>query len=180
MPVAPGRAWASSDEMKMCSISVAPMPSMISMPVASRHSWRVAATHLRSEPPSGTESLRSRTAAAIARYEVGAANSTVAPNVPIASSRSGGEAFSSRTTCAPTLIGNSVSPPSPKVNASGGLPMNTSSAVAFNTCGGKHTQLAITSRWKCIVAFGWPVVPEVNASRQVSSTAVATLSNRSG
>ena len=46
--------------------------------------------------------------------------------------------------------------------------MKTSSGAARSTCGGKHTQLAITSRWKCIVAFGWPVVPEVKASRQVS------------
>ena len=44
------------------------------------------------------------------------------------------------------------------MNASGGLPMNTSSGSARSTCGGKHTQLAITSRWKCIVAFGTPVV----------------------
>ena len=40
----------------MCSSSVEPMPSIISMPVASFHSWRVAAgsaspalTHLRSD-----------------------------------------------------------------------------------------------------------------------------------
>jgi len=44
--------------MKMCSSSVAPMPSIRSMPVASRHSTRVAAgsaspadTHWRSVPP---------------------------------------------------------------------------------------------------------------------------------
>jgi hypothetical protein len=57
----------------MWSISVAPMPSMISMPVASFHSFRVAAgnaspadTHLRSDCKSWF-----RVSAAIARYEVG-------------------------------------------------------------------------------------------------------------
>ena len=74
-------------------------------------------------------------------------------------------------------IGNTVRPPRPKVKASGGLPMKTSSAFARSTCGGKQTQLAITSRWKCIVAFGWPVVPEVKANRQVSSAAVSTVAN---
>jgi hypothetical protein len=38
--------------------------------------------------------------------------------------------------------------------------------------------MAITSRWKCIVALGTPVVPEVKASRQVSSAAVSTLAKR--
>ena len=38
----------------------------------------------------------------------------------------------------------------------------------------------MTSRWKCIVAFGWPVVPEVKANMQVSSAAVATLSKLAG
>ncbi len=36
----------------------------------------------------------------------------------------------------------------------------------------------MTSRWKCIVALGTPVVPEVKASRQVSSAAVSTLAKR--
>jgi hypothetical protein len=93
----------------------------------------------------------------------------------MASSRSGGPAFSSSTVEAPMCIGNTVRPPSPKVKASGGLPMKTSSGAARSTWVGKQTQLAITSRWKCIVAFGWPVVPEVKASRQVSVAAVSTL-----
>jgi hypothetical protein len=63
------------------------------------------------------------------------------------------------------------------VKASGGLPRKTSLASARSTWSGKQTQLAITSRWKCIVAFGWPVVPEVKARRQVSSAAVSTLTN---
>ena len=39
---------------------------------------------------------------------------------------------------------------------------------------GKQSQIAITSRWKCIVALGSPVVPDVNASRLTSSAAVAS------
>ena len=33
--------------------------------------------------------------------------------------------------------------------------------------------MAMTSRWKCIVAFGFPVVPEVKAIRATSSAAVS-------
>ena len=132
---------------------------------------------MRSTPPSRTPMRRSCAAGAIARYEVGAVKSTVARCATSASSSSFGPAFSSSTVEAPTCIGNSVSPPRPKVKASGGLPMKTSFSSARSTCSGKQTQLAITSRWKCIVAFGWPVVPEVKASRQVSSAAVSTLAN---
>ncbi len=102
-------------------------------------------------------------------------NSTVAPKARMPSTRSLGEAFSSSTVDAPTLIGNSSRPPSPKVNAIGGLPMKMSSGRGRSTCGGQQAQIAITSRWKCMVALGTPVVPEVKASRQVSSAAVSTL-----
>ena len=40
--MAPRRTSAPAAEMKMWNISVAPMPSSISMPVASFQSWRVA------------------------------------------------------------------------------------------------------------------------------------------
>ena len=40
--MAPARTAAPAEEMKMWNISVAPMPSSISMPVACFHSWRVA------------------------------------------------------------------------------------------------------------------------------------------
>ena len=120
----------------MCISSVAPMPSMISMPVASFQSARVAAgsaspaaTHLRSKPPSRTPIFFSRAPAAIARYDVGAVKHTVARCATMAWSRSGGPAFSSSTVDAPMCIGNSVRPPRPKVNARGGLPMKTSSFV---------------------------------------------------
>ena len=97
----------------------------------------------------------------------------------MASSKAGGAGLSSSTTDAPTLIGNSSRPPRPKVKASGGLPMNTSSGRGRSTWRGQQAQAAITSRWKCIVALGWPVVPEVKANRQLSSAAVGTLSNAS-
>ena len=42
------------------------------------------------------------------------------------------------------------------------------------------SHIAITSRWKCIVAFGSPVVPDVNASMQTSSRAVGTFANVAG
>jgi hypothetical protein len=85
---------------------------------------------------------------------VGAVKSTVARCATIASSSSFGPAFSSSTVEAPACIGNSVSPPRPKVKARGGLPTKTSLGSARSTWSGKQTQLAITSRWKCIVAFG--------------------------
>ena len=45
---------------------------------------------------------------------------------------------------------------------------------------GKQSHIATTSRWKCIVPFGLPVVPEVKAISATSSAAVATLVNHSG
>ena len=53
---------------------------------------------------------------------------TVARYCAIAAGSASGEAFSSSTVEAPTDSGNSSSPPRPKVKASGGLPMKTSSA----------------------------------------------------
>src|SRR5574343_881116 len=136
--------------MKMCSSSVEPMPSIRVMPVASCHSARVAAgsaspadTHWRS----GVARKRSPWAAR-ARYEVGAVNRVVAPKASMPSSRCGGPAFSSSTVLAPTLIGNSSRPPRPKVKASGGLPMKTSSGRGRRMWRGKAAQAAITSRWK--------------------------------
>jgi hypothetical protein len=80
----------------------------------------------------------------------------------MAGSSARGEAFSSSTVLAPTDSGNISSPPSPKVKASGGLPMNTSSARPQHVRR-PAAQAAITSRWKCIVPLGTPVVPEVKA-----------------
>ena len=148
MPVAPGRTCASSCEMKMCSSSVEPMPSMMSMPVASFHNCRVAAgnaspaeTHLRSERRSCCFTL-----GAIARYDVGAVNSTVARCCAIAGSSCSGDGRSTNSVAAPMRIGNSSNPPRPNVNASGGLPVNRSSAVARNVLRGQQSQAAMTSR----------------------------------
>ena len=48
------------------------------------------------------------------------------------------------------------------------------------TCAAKQSQIASTSRWKCIVPFGSPVVPEVKAIRQTSSAAVSTAAKVAG
>ena len=134
--------------MKMCRSSVEPMPSMISMPVASFHIWRVAAgsaspadTHLRNAVRSWLP-----TSAAIARYDVGAVNNTVARCLATASSNASGAGRSTSNVDAPMRIGNSKSPPSPNVNASGGLPVKRSSAVARSVLRGQQSQAAMTSR----------------------------------
>ena len=66
------------------------------------------------------------------------------------------------------------------MNASGGVPTKTSSGVGANDDGGNVSHTASTSRWKCIVPFGRPVVPDVNAIMQTSSDAVATFANVAG
>ena len=75
---------------------------------------------------------------------------------------------------APARSGNSSRPPSPKVKPSGGVPVNTSSGRGLMTCLEKVSAVASTSRWKCMATFGWPVVPEVDASMATSSAAVST------
>ncbi len=59
-------------------------------------------------------------------------------------------------------------PPSPKVKAAGGLPEKISAEFGLTTSALKVSAIARTSLCECIVAFGFPVVPEVNASMQVS------------
>jgi hypothetical protein len=105
---------------------------------------------------------------------VGAVNSAVTPCSAIAPARSAGEARSSSSVLAPMPNGNTTSPPSPKVNPSGGVPVNTSSGLAASTCRPNVSLMASTSRWKCMVALGLPVVPDVVASSATSSAAVAT------
>ena len=117
---------------------------------------------------------------AIARYDVGAANRIVTWYAAIACSSASADVFSSSNVAAPARSGKSSRPPSPNVKASGGLPVKMSSGVARSTDRGQQSQLAITSRWKCIVPFGWPVVPDVNAISAVSSSAVATLAKSAG
>ena len=62
------------------------------------------------------------------------------------------------------------------MNANGGVPVKTSSGDGCSTWRENVSQTASTSRWKCIVALGRPVVPEVNASMDTSSLEVATSS----
>ena len=66
------------------------------------------------------------------------------------------------------------------MKASGGVPVNRSSAAGRTTCREKVSAMASTSRWKCMVALGRPVVPEVNASSATSSAAVGTAANSAG
>jgi hypothetical protein len=66
------------------------------------------------------------------------------------------------------------------VKASGGLPMKMSSASGFRMERGKQSQIAITSRWKCMVPLGLPVVPEVKAISTVWSREVSRFSKSAG
>ncbi|MNX94459.1 hypothetical protein D3C86_1266890 [compost metagenome] len=88
--------------------------------------------------------------------------------------------FSASAVLAPIRSGKHSIPPSPKVNASGGVPQKMSSAVGLSTWRGNRSHIASTSRWKCIVPLGWPVVPLVKAIRQVSSAAVSQAVKVSG
>src|SRR5262249_45451142 len=108
---------------------------------------------------------------------VGAVKRIVARNFWIASRSESGVAFSKSAVLAPKCSGNASSPPNPKVKASGGVPMKTSSALGFRQERGKQSHMAITSRWKCIVPLGLPVVPEVKAINATSSARVSTFRN---
>ncbi len=95
----------------------------------------------------------------------------------MASASSAGVAFSSNSTDAPARSGNTSRPPSPNVNASGGVPVKISVGRGWTTCLENVSAMARTSRWKCMVALGLPVVPEVVASTATSSAAVSTSVN---
>jgi hypothetical protein len=79
---------------------------------------------------------------------------------------------------APKRSGNSTSPPSPYVNASGGVPENTSPGCGSRISRPNVSQVAKRSRWKCTQPFGTPVVPEVKAMIAASSAPVSTGSKR--
>ena len=160
----------------MCSISVDPIPSMIAIPVASRNACHVAAGRC---SPADTACRRvgsEAPAASIALYAVGAVEQIVTPCSVIRVASSAGVAFSTRSVEAPACSGKSSTAPSPNVNANGGVPVNTSSGVGRSTWRENVSHTASTSRCRCIVAFGRPVVPDVNASRATSSHEVATSS----
>src|SRR2546426_7535001 len=77
-------------------------------------------------------------------------------------------------------MGKHSIPPSPNVKASGGLPQKISSAAGMRQERGKQSHIAITSRWKCTVPLGLPVVPEVKAISATSSAAVSAFVNVPG
>ena len=87
----------------------------------------------RGDARSQLERSNSRARAAIARYATGAVKTVVTPCVEIASSSSDGPAFSSKSVAAPAQTGKSSMPPSPNVNASGGLPQKRSLDCGCNT-----------------------------------------------
>ena len=66
-------------------------------------------------------------------------------------------------------MGKSNKPPSPKVNASGGVPVTMSCMCARKTCRGQAWQADQTSKCEWQTALGTPVVPEVKASKAMSS-----------
>ena len=113
-------------------------------------------------------------ARSMARYAVGEVNSTVTPKCATASASSGGVARSSSKVAAPARIGKTSRPPRPNVKPSGGVPVNTSVGWLCTRCFPKVSAMASTSRWKCMVALGTPVVPDVAASIATSSAAVTT------
>ena len=163
----------------MCSISVDPMPSMIRSPVASRKACHVVAGRC-SPAETARRSPRScspRPAPTIALYAVGAVNRTVTPCSATASASSSGVARSIRNVAAAGAQREHHPPPRPNVNANGAVVVNRSAESGRSTCRLNVSAMARTSRWKCIVTLGRPVVPEVNASRATSSAAVCTASN---
>ncbi len=142
---------------------------------ASRQGVSPAAAFL-GDPPSRAPIFFSRAAAA-ARYEVGAEVEQTVTQCAMASSRSGGPAFSSSTVEAPMCNGNTVEAARPKVSKRRAadedvVGQRTSTATTGNQAAARH-HVAV----EVIVAFGWPVVPEVKANRQVSSAAVSTFVN---
>ncbi len=166
----------------MCSISVDPIPSMIFTPVASLNACQTAPGRC-SPAETAARSEDSRCAdppASIALYAVGAVKQTVTPCSSIRSPSSSGAAFSIISVEAPARSGKISTPPRPKVNAIGGVPVNTSSGVGASRCAEKVSAIARTSRWKCMVALGRPVVPEVNARSATSSAAVSTAAKSPG
>ena len=134
-PVDPGTISSSAAEMKMCSISVDPMPSMILTPVASWNAFQVATGRC---SPADTQRRRLdkpavASPAIIALYAVGAVKQIVTPCSAMCRASSAGVAFSMSSVDAPTRRGKTTRPPSPNVKASGGVPVNTSSGVGRST-----------------------------------------------
>ncbi len=104
-------------------------------------------------------------------------NSVVICRSRIASSIASGPGLATGAVEAPKRSGNSTSPPSPNVNASGGVPLKTSLGRGSRIARANVSHAASRSRWKCTQPFGVPVVPEVKAMIATSSAAVSTAAN---
>ena len=88
-----------------------------------------------------------------------------------------GVACSASSAHAPARSGKTTSMPRPKVKASGAVQATTSSGASRRAWRPNVLSIDRMSRWKCIVIFGTPVLPDVGASSATSSAAVATLVN---
>ena len=168
----------------MCIISVAPMPSMISMPVASFHSCarRVRQRLAGRRRTCAATTGRSRAASgAIARYNVGAVNSIVARCVlDRRSSASGpGRSTQQRRRADAHRKQQQAAQPEGERERRRAAEHVVGGRLAASPRG-KQSHIASTSRWKCIVPFGLPVVPDVKAMNATSSAAVSTAANRGG
>ena len=75
---------------------------------------------------------------------------------------------------APARRVKTTSIPSPKVKANGAVQATTSSSVRRRVCRPKVLSIESTSRWKCVVILGTPVLPEVGPNNATSSAAVST------
>ncbi len=146
-----------------------------------------------SAAPAETHFLRLRSEksfalAAISRYMDGEAKHTLALNLSIVQRSVSTVCSSASTVEAPKRIGKHSRAPRPNVEASGGVPQNTSSLCVFRMERGKQSHIATTSRWKCMAPLGAPApgakagspAPDVKAISATSSAEVATLVNHSG
>ena len=162
----------------MCSISVEPIPSMILIPVASCHACQVASG---SGSPAGTPIVavtRRRPGtdpASIARSAVGAVEEHRR-----SITRDRGQqwrrdsTFSNSREAAPIRSGKITREPNPNVKAERGRAREEvvidrpDSMSALERVGHRQS----VARWKCIVAYGRPVVPDVKANSATSSAEV--------
>ncbi len=163
----------------MWIISVAPMPSMTLIPVSAR-----SCSHTSSGmcSPALTAPRRPCSRSAfpalrICRYAVGAVASTVTPASATNSASGSGATASVSSAHAPARRAQTTRMPRPNVNASGAVQETRSSGRRRSVCRPKVLSIDRMSRWKCVVIFGTPVLPEVGPKRATSSAAVSTAVN---
>ena len=166
----------------MWNISVEPMPSMISMPVASFHSLRVTAgsaspadTHFAERRQvvllhvGGHRAIRRRRGDEHRRLVLRDRRQQRVRRRPLDQQRRRADPQRKQQQSA-----------QPERERERRAPGEDVVGVARSIAGGQQSQAAIRSRWKCIVPLGLPVVPEVNAISAVSSAAVSTAANVAG